>query len=328
MPKNKKTIWIIDKMHKAILDAFPGHNLIYSPDLEKDEFFTSSILTDVEVLLLRSKLHLTSAHIETMPKLKLIGRSGSGMDNIDVKAAEDRGIICVNAPEGNRNAVGEHALGMLLNLSNHMTSSFEEVKRGVWDREGNRGFELEGKTIGIYGYGNTGSRFAELLAPFGARVMAYDKYKSGFGNEHVQESNPTEIFNHADVISFHIPLTKETHAIISKDFVNRVQKPFVLLNTSRGKIMNTKDVIEGLKNGKIMALGTDVLENEKLTAFSQEEKNTFDELVRMSNVLVTPHVAGWTRESYRKLSVILAQKVNDILDNERAMHSSDKHKIL
>ena len=263
-----------------------------------------------------------------MPKLQIIGRSGSGMDNIDVDAAKARGIHCVNAPEGNRNAVGEHALGMLLNLSNNIIKSYEEVKRGVWDREGNRGFELEGKTVGIYGFGNTGSRFAELLAPFGVHVLAYDKYKTGFGGAHVQESNPDEIFEKADVISFHIPLTQETRGIICNEFLNRVQKAFVLLNTSRGKIMRTKDIIQGLKMGKIRAFGTDVLENEKLMTYSQEEKNQLDELMRMPNVLVTPHVAGWTKESYKKLSEVLAKKVNDILKDEQAMHSSDKHKIL
>jgi D-3-phosphoglycerate dehydrogenase len=244
--------------------------------------------------------------------LKFIARSGSGLENIDTKICKDLGVRVYNSPEGNRNAVAEHALGMLLSLLHKIQKADKEVRQGEWNRESNRGEELDGKTVGIIGYGNNGAAFAKKLRGFDVRVLAYDKYKSGFGDHFVQECTLNAILEQADVISFHIPQNKETRSFLNKEFVASMQKPFYLLNLSRGKIVDTSAVVEGLQNGKIKGAGLDVLEFESKSFesfFEQELPGSFSYLINSENVVLTPHVGGWTSESYVKLSSVLADKI-------------------
>jgi D-3-phosphoglycerate dehydrogenase len=244
--------------------------------------------------------------------LKFIGRVGAGMESIDLEYAASKGIVCLNSPEGNRDAVGEHAIGMLLCLFNKLKQADLQMRKGIRDREGNRGIEIKGKTIGIIGYGNMGSSFAQRLIGFDCNVIAYDKYKSGFGNEFVKEVSLNEIFNDTDILSFHVPLTDETNYMLDEAFINQFAKDFYLINTARGQVVNTEALVLGMKAGKIKGCCLDVIEYEK---FSFEEINAtqlpdaYQYLIKAENVLLSPHVAGWTIESKYKLAKVLAEKI-------------------
>jgi D-3-phosphoglycerate dehydrogenase len=250
--------------------------------------------------------------LSKIPKLLFIARSGAGMENIDETYCAQRNIVLFNAPEGNRNAVAEHALGMLLALLNKLHTADREVRNGIWDREGNRGTELEGKTIGIIGYGNNGSAFAKLLKGFDVIVLAYDKYKSGFGNDSVIECDLLEIQRRADIISFHIPQNPETIHFFDKDFIHKCQKKIWLINLSRGKIVKTTDLVDALKTGRVNGACLDVLEYEKSSFESFFEQTIPDDLsflLHSEKVILSPHVGGWSNESYFKLSNVLADKI-------------------
>jgi D-3-phosphoglycerate dehydrogenase len=263
-------------------------------------------------LVIRSRFTIDANFLSFCPNLKFIARSGSGLENIDTKACRELGIRVYNSPEGNRNAVAEHALGMLLSLFHKIQKADKEIRLGEWNRESNRGEELDGKTIGIIGYGNNGSAFAKKLRGFDVRVLAYDKYKSGYGDHFVQECTLNAIMEQSDVLSFHIPQNKETRFIFNHDFISKMQKPFYLLNLSRGKIVETEALISGLKAGKIKGAGLDVLEFESKSFesfFDQELPPSFSYLITAENVVLTPHVGGWTTESYMKLSSVLAEKI-------------------
>lgn len=262
-----------------------------------------------DVLVIRSKMQVGADIIPFAKNLKLVIRAGSGLDNLDLDVLDEHQIAYANCPEGNRDAVAEQAIGMLLAFSANIVKGNRETSAYKWDREGNRGFEIKGKTIGIVGFGNTGSALAKKLTGFECEVIAYDKYVSGFGSEHVEEVEIDELLSRADVISFHVPLTDETDAWLDRTFFEKLAKPIVLLNLSRGKILVTKDAISALKSGKLKALGLDVLENEKMGTWSAEEKAEFDTLKEFENVIVTPHVGGWTTESYRKISEVAAARI-------------------
>ena len=249
-------------------------------------------------------------------QLKFIARSGAGMENIDVPYCEERGITLYNSPEGNRNAVAEHALGMLLSLMNKLNSADQEVRKGKWDREGNRGIELDGKTVGIIGYGNNGKAFAKKLRGFDVNVLAYDKYKQSFGSDFVKECTLQAILDQADVISFHIPQNKETLFFANEELNRKWINITFLLNLSRGKIVETEALVKAIENGKVLGAGLDVLEYEKASFesfFEQELPLPFQYLLNSPKVILTPHVGGWTNESYFKLSNVLADKI--LIDN-------------
>lgn len=287
-----------------------GYTCILAADLTKDECL--NLILDADGIVIRSRFTMNSEFLQFAPNLKFIARSGAGMENIDTVYCEKRKIILFNAPEGNRNAVGEHALGMLLSLMNKLHTADREVRTGKWDREGNRGIELDGKTVGIIGFGNNGSAFAKKLRGFDVKLMAYDKYKSDFGDHFVMECTLEAILQNADVISFHVPQNEETIYMANQSFFDAVQKSIFLLNLSRGKIVQTSALVAALKSGKVLGAGLDVLEYEKSSFesfFEQEIPADFSYLLQSDQVILSPHVGGWTNESYFKLSDVLADKI-------------------
>lgn len=263
-------------------------------------------------IVIRSRFRMDESFLKHATQLKFIARSGAGMENIDLEYCASRGIKCYNSPEGNADAVGEHAIGMLLGLFNNLIRSDAEVRKGIWDREGNRGYELQGKTIGIIGYGNMGISMAKKLTGFECEILAHDKYKTSFSENGVKESSLEEIYQKANIISLHLPLTEETKYYFNESFIDKMQKPFYLINTARGKNVNTSDLVKGLQSGKILGACLDVLEYE-LASFEKLEADQLPEpfqyLVKSDKVILSPHVAGWTFESYRKLSTFLAEKI-------------------
>jgi len=272
-------------------------------------------LIDAEGIIIRSRFRMDNSFLKYCPKLKFIARSGAGMENIDEEYCKHRKIQLINAPEGNRNAVGEHTLAMLLSLLNKLNSASNEVKNGIWNREANRGLELDGKTVGILGFGNNGSSFVQKLRGFEVEILAYDKYKSDFGNDFLKESSLEEIFQKADIVSFHIPQNEETIFMANDAFFHSFSKNIFLLNLARGKIVQTSALVSALKTGKVLGAGLDVLEYENAhfeDFFNQEIPANFQYLLDAKNVILTPHVGGWTAESYFKLSDVLADKVIDL----------------
>lgn len=262
--------------------------------------------------VIRSKIHLDDKILPLAKKLKFVARVGAGMENIDMKLCDELGIKCLNAPEGNRDAVGEHAIAMLLSLFDRIIIVDDEVRRGIWLRAENRGVEIKGKTVGIIGYGNNGSKFAAKLSGFECRILAYDKYKTGFGNDYVEESDMDTIFREADIISFHVPLTEETRYLVNREYIARFQKPIYLINVARGPVVQTDALVEALENGKIFGACLDVLEYEK---FSFEDIQadilppSYRKLINMRNVVLSPHIAGWTHESNIRMAMVLIDKI-------------------
>lgn len=305
-------VYFLDSVHPVLLERLikAGFECKEEFKISKEDF--SKLNGDVFGIVIRSRMVLDSDLLDCFSNLKFIARSGSGLENIDTEYCDQKGIKLFNSPEGNKNAVAEHALGMLLSLMNNLNKGDQQIRKGIWKREENRGEELDGKTVGIIGFGNNGSAFAKKLKGFDVKIMAYDKYKTGFGDYQVQEATLDAILNEADVISLHIPQNKETRGMINTDFINRVNKPFYLLNLSRGKIVQTIDVLEGIHNGKIKGAGLDVLEYESKSfesLFNENLPDEFIELTKSEKVILSPHVGGWTKESYFKLSNVLADKI-------------------
>jgi len=268
---------------------------------------TLAIIADYDGIAVRTKFRIDQELMNAATQLRFVARAGAGLDNIDVKDAAARNIKLINAPEGNRDAVGEHATGMLLSLMNNFQRADAEIRSGIWDREGNRGYELKGKTVGIIGYGFMGQSFAKKLAGFEVKVIAYDKYKTGFSDAYAQEASMEEIVRNSDVLSLHVPLTAETRQMVNDEYLFHFKKPIFLLNTARGEILNTKAVLDAIKEEKILGAGLDVLETEKFPALGEQE--WYKELIACKQVLLTPHVGGWTFDSYRKISEVLAEKL-------------------
>lgn len=305
-------VLITDDVHPLLIDELHvlGYAADYRPAITYPE--TLELIAGYDGLVVNSKIMCHEELLKRAEGLKWIARLGSGMEVIDTGACRQRGIKYFNTPEGNRNAVAEHALAMLLNLMDRICKANSEVKSSRWNREPNRGEELGGKTVGIIGFGNTGEAFAKVLRGFDVQVLAYDKYRKGFGGGQVKEAAMEDLFAEADVISLHLPLTDETRLMVDESFFDCLKKPVYLINTSRGKVMKTTALLSALGSGKVKAAGLDVLENEKISDLNSEEKRWFEELVKNEQVLLSPHIAGWTFESKKKIAELVALKVREM----------------
>lgn len=308
-------ILIADTMHSSLFTMLEeqGWDFTYHPEYRREDI--KAVISGYEGIVIRSKTFLDAEMLASADKLRFIARAGAGLDLIDLHAAQSRNIQVFHAGKGNRDAVAEHALGMLLSLFNNITKADREVRQGIWDREGNRGVELMNKTVGIVGYGNNGSATAKRLSGFGCRVLAYDKYRDSYGDEFAEECTLQQIAKEADILSLHIPLSEETRYLIDEDFIENFSKPFYLLNLSRGEIVKLDAVVQGLKAGKIKGACLDVLENEKINKLSPEQQTAFDYLRTSDQVILTPHIGGWTHESYVRINEVLVQQITEWLKN-------------
>ncbi len=303
------SILIADEMHPslfALLDA-AGYTYQYLPRITRAELITQ--IAPYEGLFIRSKTTVDAGVLNHAPNLRFIGRAGAGLDLIDLDAAAQRGIQVFHAGEGNRDAVGEQVVGMLLALLANVLKADREVRQGIWDREGNRGYELMGKTVGLIGYGNNGQATARRLSGFGCQVLAYDKYRVEYGDAWATEASMPQIKTEADILSLHIPLTDETRLLINDDFVAQFAKPFYLVNCARGEIASLSAVVAGLVTGKIKGACLDVLENEKLKTLTPSQQAAFDYLRQSDRVVLTPHIGGWTHESYVRINEVLVRQL-------------------
>lgn len=305
-------IAFIDTVHPVLQEMLEAKGItctgLYTDDIET----LKSKIGTFDGIVIRSRIKMDAAFLTHATQLKFIARSGAGMENIDLDYCKQKNIVCFNSPEGNRDAVGEHMLGMLLMLMNNLKRVDAEVRKGIWLRDENRGYEIAGKTVGIIGFGHMGSTFAKKLSGFDCKIVAYDKYKKDFGNSYVQEVSLEELYANSDIISLHVPLTVETKYLVNDSFISSMQKPFYLLNSARGQCVETSSVVEALKNKKIIGACLDVLEYEK-SSFENLDVTTLPQpmqyLINAENVILSPHIAGWTHESYYKLSWFLGDKI-------------------
>jgi len=305
-------VLFIDSTNDALVEILQRNKFecSYQPNITEAEII--NVISNYDGVVTRSKITFNKELIDKADKLKFIGRVGAGMENIDVEYAESKGITCLNAPEGNREAVGEHAVAMLLNLFNNLCRSNLQVKNGIWKREANRGLEVGGKTIGIIGYGNTGSAFAQKVSGFGAKILSYDKYKTNYEDGITKETTLEELFNESDILSLHVPLTDETHYMVDYSFLSKFKKSIYIINTARGKVIKTDDLTKAMKNGLVLGAALDVLEYEK-TSFEKlhfgNMPDSMEHLIDSDSVILSPHIAGWTKESDYKLAKVLAYKI-------------------
>jgi D-3-phosphoglycerate dehydrogenase / 2-oxoglutarate reductase len=338
-----KKVLVTDDVHTLLMEGLEKLGFVcdYQPDITNAQ--VHDVIGDYAGLIINSKIFVDKAMIDAAPKLRFVGRVGSGMEIVDIPYATQLGVAVLSSPEGNRNAVAEHALGMLLVLANNLTRSNTEVKNFKWFREKNRGFELMGKTIGIVGYGHTGSAFARKLLGFGMRILYYDKYlpmdKARVGNKQFAVSSreafgdikngtwldenwrcstiervDIEILQkESDIISFHLPLTAEVTHMANTDFFKACEKNIALINTSRGKVVHTLDLIAALESGKVTGACLDVFENEKTATYTEGERFMYEKLFSFDNVIVSSHIAGWTHQSKARLAAVLLEKIEKTL---------------
>ncbi len=307
-----KKVLFIDSVHPYLWNELQneGYTCIEGYVFNENDIIEQH--NDACGLVVRSRIKINANFLSHFNNLTFIARAGSGMENIDINYANSKKILSINAPEGNKQAVAEHVLTMLLSLFNNLNKANGEVKKGIWQREENRGIEVSGKTVGIIGYGNNGSALAKLLSGFDTKVLAYDKYKTEYTPKYAIESDMQTIFEQTDILSLHIPLTEETHGLVNDEFLKQFHKPIYLINTSRGPCLDTKSLVANLKSGKVLGACLDVLEYEK-TSFENLSIQTTElkQLLDSDKVILSPHIAGWTKESELKIAQVLLRKIID-----------------
>ena len=304
-----RKIIIADEMHPSIIPDLKkaGFEVDYLPKISREDLKEG--IHPYNGIIIRSKTNLDREMLDLALNLDFIARAGAGTDKIDDSYCDEKGIVILNAPEGNRDALAEHAIGILLTLLNKIHISDKQIRRMIWDRVGNRGTEIKDKVVGIIGYGNMGSAFAQRLSGFECKVLAYDKYKKGYSYQYAIESGMDQLYEEVDILSLHVPLTDETMGLYNFDFFNNFEKDIYLVNTARGPILPLTDLIRLLDDGKILGAALDVLEKEKLAKLNMEEKDRFNNLIDRNNVVFTPHVGGWSFESYKRINDTLVQKI-------------------
>ena len=309
MSQTPPAILIADEMHPSLFNLLreAGFTYAYRPQLTRTDLIQQ--LEPFAGLIIRSKTTVDAELLSRAPHLRFIGRAGAGLDLIDLDTTERVGIRVFHAGEGNRDAVAEQAVGMLLALLTNLLRADRQVRQGVWDREGNRGYELGSLTVGIVGYGNNGSATARRLSGFGCRVLAYDKFLVSYGDSFAQEATLEQLLAEADVLSLHIPLTDDTRMLVNDALIDRFVKPFYLINVSRGEVASLSAVVRGLESGKVRGACLDVLENEKLAKLTPDQQTAFDYLRRSDRVVLTPHIAGWTHESHIRINEVLVRQI-------------------
>ena len=307
-------VLFVDTVNPLLIKTLESAKILCDTAYFKSKKEISTIINQYDGIVIRSRFEIDKSFIDIAKKLKFIARAGSGTENIDVEYAITKNISCFNAAEGNRQAVAEHALGMILALINNINNANPEVKKGKWNRESNRGTEISGKKIGIIGFGNNGKAFTNLLKGFDVTILAYDKYKE----EYDYKTDMKTIYKEADFLSLHVPLTNETKYLVNDNFISKFNKPFYLINTSRGKCVDTKALVKNLENKQILGACLDVLEQEKISFEKLATKNNTKDLsylLEAKNVILTPHIAGWTKESDIKIAEILSQKIINQLNS-------------
>ena len=304
----------IDSNHPILISTLKKNGYINDLDISSSKEDIIKIIKSYDGLILRSRFKIDKDFIDKACNLKFIARVGSGLENIDCNYAKSKNIEVISSPEGNSNAVGEHAMGLLLSLLNNINISSNQVKKGLWFREKNRGFEIEGKTVAIFGMGNTGKSFAKKISGFNCKVIFYD-IDEKIESKYAKKTSLDSLCKNADIVSLHLPFTTKTNDLFNKEFIQKFDKPFWLINTSRGKIVNTPNLIDALNNNKILGVGLDVIDIES-SSFNNIEKELnpyFYQLINLKNVIITPHIAGWTFESNVKLSQIIIEKTQAYL---------------
>jgi D-3-phosphoglycerate dehydrogenase / 2-oxoglutarate reductase len=305
----KPVCLVVDSMHDSLFAMMSeiGWDVDYKPEIKRDEI--RRIHHNYDGLIVRSKTMIDRDLLGDSPTVRFIGRAGAGLDNVELDFLSAHGIHVVHASEGNRDAVGEFAVGALLGLLRNIPRADREVRERTWDREGNRGEEIMDKTIGIIGYGNMGQAFARRLSGFGCKVLAYDKYKVDYSDQYAEAATLDSIFRDTDILSLHIPLTAETKNMVNSTFIGSFRKNFILVNTARGEIVSLNDLVEALTTKKVRGAVLDVLENERLQQLTPAQTLAFNSLAERSNVMLSPHIAGWTFESHVKINVVLVSKI-------------------
>lgn len=305
-----KQVLITAKVHPYLINELEakGYTVSYQPAVTYDEVVAQ--VKDVEGLIVTTRIKVDKNMLDQAGRLKWIGRLGSGMELIDVPYAESKGILCVSSPEGNADTVGEQVVGMLVCLMHNILKSNLELREGIWEREGNRAWELGGRTVGIIGYGHTGSAVARRLRGFGVNIIAYDKYKTNYGTDEVKEVSLQEIFEQAEIVTTHLPLTGETFHMVNETFLRSFAKPIYYINASRGKVVDTPALAAGLQSGLVKGACLDVLENEKLSSYTPAEQEIFHQLLTAPNVVITPHIAGYSHEASVKMAQFVLRKLD------------------
>ncbi|MBP7273695.1 MAG: hydroxyacid dehydrogenase [Saprospiraceae bacterium] len=306
-----KKVLITDDVHPLLIEGLQtaSYVCVYQPNITLQE--VHDVIADYCGLIINSKIIVDKVLLDKATQLRFVARLGSGMEIVDKAYAAQRNVAVISSPQGNSNAVAEHALGMLLALTNNIVRADRQVRQHSWQREFNRGIELKGKTIGIIGFGHTGAAFAKKLAGMEVRVVAYDKYKQSYATafDYVTEASLKEVLQQSDVISLHLPLTAETQYMVTSSWLAKCKAGVIIINTSRGNIVHTADVLAALRSGLVRGACLDVFENEKPNTFTEQENQLYTELYRLDNVILTPHIAGWTHESKQLLSKILLDEI-------------------